>query len=724
MDDLLSAIRKLQDLYDDPDIVTTADRIKIPEPKQEVKNIELVNDFMKRNPRADGGRIGYNVGTLVGYGTKIPGVKPLLKKGAEALGGTAIGKRVYDTFFSDVQDTGDGTIIRPDANEMEREAKRIREMTKPVGFPAEPPIKIDTTTGETTKPKDFDNIIGGGFGSGEKIELPTSTGGSKIPEAKKEDFIMFNKKADINSLTNEKGKKKLFEIIDDQKKLIPNLRNRKDYERFLKSQEIKIRELPKNQAYKEPAISKEYKKVLSDYVTNYHGGNIQNAGVGLGFDKTITRTLNHRLATINYEPKGNLGQTMLVDFPVGKSNYSDAIFKIKNNPNEFISFTDKLIKNKTVGKNDYISSHDAANILGIDSLNDDQRRNLTNRLMELDIRQKKHPNKGTAKLYHFGDFISEISSYAKDRSTFSNDPNKVSAYNKLRKSREFSPGLQKLESALKSYIRDATKNSSVIIPKINLAEDKGHPESVAVMSRFPELFKKSNLKSDQTLVRQDEFVNQEILVKKGYHKRNENIYKELKNKNIDKIEANALLKQNHNRILDIIKNEALKNKYFKDQEKRIPLLQVDTNGIIQADMSTIDKSFIYGNIDQINPNAKTVSDLSKKEKEMFISNLKDQHIDSAQKFLYNLKDKQGNRVYSNEEIIDYVDMLSVPIDKDSKRTFKFQSGGSVGKSMNIDLSFFAGGGIAKEAGDSSGPPPESGPNPQGLLSLMKHARNY
>jgi len=571
-------------------------------------------------------------------------------------------------------------IIAPDADEMEREAEKIREMTKPVGSPAETedmPIK----TGETTKPE----IDTKEFLPADTQQLPTSTGGSEIPEVKKEDFIMFNKKANINSLTNEKGKKKLFEIIDDQKKLIPNLRNKKDYERFLKSQEIKIRDLPKNQAYKEPAISKEYKKVLSDYVTNYHGGNIQNAGVGLGFDKTITRTLNHRLATINYKPKGNLGQTMLVNFPVGKSNYSDAIFKIKNNPNEFISFTDKLIKNKTVGKNDYISSHDAANILGIDSLNDDQRRNLTNRLMELDIRQRKHPNKGTAKLYHFGDFISEISSYAKDRSTFSNDPDKVSAYNKLRKSREFSPGLQKLESALKSYIRDATKNSSVVIPKINLAEDKGHPESVAVMSRFPELFKKSNLKSDQTLVRQDEFVNQEILVKNGYHTRNENIYKELKNKNIDKIEANALLKQNHNRILDIIKNEALENKYFKDQEKRIPLLQVDTNGIIQADMSTIDRSFIYGNIDQINPNAKTVSDLSKKEKEIFISNLKDQHIDSAQKFLYNLKDKQGNRVYSNEEIIDYVDMLSVPIDKDSKRTFKFQSGGPVGGTALYDI---------------------------------------
>lgn len=36
---------------------------------------------------------------------------------------------------------------------------------------------------------------------------------------------------------------------------------------------------------------------------------------------------------------------------------------------------------------------------------------------------------------------------------------------------------------------------------------------------------------------------------------------------------------------------------------------------------------------------------------------------------------------------------------------------------------FAGGGIAKEAGDSSGPPPASGPNPQGLLSLKNRGRN-
>ena len=38
--------------------------------------------------------------------------------------------------------------------------------------------------------------------------------------------------------------------------------------------------------------------------------------------------------------------------------------------------------------------------------------------------------------------------------------------------------------------------------------------------------------------------------------------------------------------------------------------------------------------------------------------------------------------------------------------------------------FFAGGGIAKMAGDSSGPPPVRGPNPQGLLSLKNRVRNY
>ena len=57
---------------------------------------------------------------------------------------------------------------------------------------------------------------------------------------------------------------------------------------------------------------------------------------------------------------------------------------------------------------------------------------------------------------------------------------------------------------------------------------------------------------------------------------------------------------------------------------------------------------------------------------------------------------------------------------------------NVANPFDIDLSMIgtglrgfsaAGGGIAKQAGVSSGPPPESGPMSQGLQGLMKRVRN-
>ena len=84
-----------------------------------------------------------------------------------------------------------------------------------------------------------------------------------------------------------------------------------------------------------------------------------------------------------------------------------------------------------------------------------------------------------------------------------------------------------------------------------------------------------------------------------------------------------------------------------------------------------------------------------------------------------------NALNQNADIVsEYYKKAKLPVEdvEAVKETIKmdFAKGGPV----DIDLSFFAGGGIAKEAGDSSGPPPESGPNPQGLLSLMKRAKNY
>jgi hypothetical protein len=64
MTDLLEYIKKMQEMYGD-DVITTADKINRPEPKKEVQEIEAINAFMKRNPKAGGGRIGFDDGRRV-----------------------------------------------------------------------------------------------------------------------------------------------------------------------------------------------------------------------------------------------------------------------------------------------------------------------------------------------------------------------------------------------------------------------------------------------------------------------------------------------------------------------------------------------------------------------------------------------------------------------------------------------------------------------------------
>ena len=62
MTDLLEYIKKMQEMYGE-DVITTADKINRPDPKPIVKEIEIFNEFNRRNPQADGGRIGLSEGT-------------------------------------------------------------------------------------------------------------------------------------------------------------------------------------------------------------------------------------------------------------------------------------------------------------------------------------------------------------------------------------------------------------------------------------------------------------------------------------------------------------------------------------------------------------------------------------------------------------------------------------------------------------------------------------
>ena len=82
---------------------------------------------------------------------------------------------------------------------------------------------------------------------------------------------------------------------------------------------------------------------------------------------------------------------------------------------------------------------------------------------------------------------------------------------------------------------------------------------------------------------------------------------------------------------------------------------------------------------------------------------------------------EGKNV-SAKDILAYRDELKqMPLSKQAEIYGDEQTYGTQGAEA---LQPLAGGGIAKMAGVDSGPPPESGPNSQGLLSLKNRVRNY
>ena len=188
----------------------------------EMKTPQAIYEFGQRNPAANGGMMRQNfvagaaVAPLLSYPATL-GMAKIFGISTAGVGATELGNKVTDYLKEnpEVMDTPQFRgialafginipgYIAPDADEMEREKKRIEDLEKE-RLKGTPPPKIEIKTGETTKPEDFDNVIGGGFGSGKKIEFPPSTGGTEIIEPKKGDNIFYSKK--------EYGEKALEEI--------------------------------------------------------------------------------------------------------------------------------------------------------------------------------------------------------------------------------------------------------------------------------------------------------------------------------------------------------------------------------------------------------------------------------------------------------------------------------------------------------------------------------
>ena len=101
-----------------------------------------------------------------------------------------------DQTFKTVTDTPAGAWIGPDAGQIEKEKEKIKERLKP--GETKPIDQGPITTGSPPPEiKKWEPPVSGG-----KIDIPLTTGGSEIPEIKKEDII-FERKIDTEKALGE-----------------------------------------------------------------------------------------------------------------------------------------------------------------------------------------------------------------------------------------------------------------------------------------------------------------------------------------------------------------------------------------------------------------------------------------------------------------------------------------------------------------------------------------
>ena len=639
----------------------------------------------KRAQAAQGGRIGFSRAGLASAPwfrgatgpnrtLKAPRGKEMLEWLPETGALTASAalalrpREKEDLITKSVTETGEGLHIG-DTGEKEKERERIAAEER----------------------EKYDRIK---WGTDDKIKMPHHTGHPR-PEIKKEEpavsppveiprlpgfgegldrdelnkpQIFYTKK--VKDIQDPKAKQIVTEVLEKQKKEIPKLKTKEDYEKFIRG----IEDVKVNTKYKPVILNKEYLSVLKEYTKKFHDSNIKNASTNLPIEGT---TLSDRLRAIGFKGKGNI-QTLSVE--QGTLSLTDALNDLQNNNEESVMEINERLENSGVSKNDYAHLGDIGNLIGMDGSNADQRNALGKIIRTLGVKKEGDSKRSRIDV---GDFLEKINFYAtKTRKNVSGEGEERYKIYKAQLD-IINPGLRTVHSNVRNHIRRKLDDAGLKLKDekgntIPLGEDTGHVESLKLISNYPDEFKGSNAKSLQTNVDQDPVVNRDILVNRGYHSTNEGILKDFKDKKITITEVNERLKANHDRIVEIIQETAKELPHFKNQEKRIALLQMNKNGVINADMSTVDKNYISGNINKINPKATKVSDLSKEEKAQYVSNIVDQYVDNASNFLTQMKDDAGNPTYSREEINDFLDMFYTPVGL-GKKQYRIQrnKGGSI-----------------------------------------------
>ena len=467
----------------------------------------------------------------------------------------------------------------------------------------------------------------------------------------------------------------------------------------------------------------------------YFGGNFTKASQALGQNRNKIKGIFDRLR------KRDTGTYAGAD--VGKSPKMISTVSVAKdampypNATTLMKYKPEVFKNLLKSKDEYLNQESLGNYLkmafeknpaGVKTkLGKTQYDAFGNRLRGLEVPTKTNP--GGEKTYSVNQTIKKMLEGSKNKLVKGQRVNKLAARNE----RELDPELFKFRSGLPGKVANLSKREGVTIPGVQAVDDVGHVFSLTRSTKFKNLFKDSNINKLNTLVYQDKFLNQDLFKVTGYEAKYVNMFKDLeklRNKPVTKeiqkqlLEIKDKMNNNYNYIVDIVSDpKKVKNlinkkekrisdsyaKYLSGQTDRIQKIDINIPKIgekfkskdLFVDMSKVNPNYIMGYVNKINPNAKTLKDLSMSERAIFEANAKSQNADIVAEFYKKAK-------FAADDIEDLRESIS----------YDFAKGGPV----NIDLSFFAGGGIAKEAGDRSGPPPVSGPQPQGLSYLFNRVK--
>ena len=405
---------------------------------------------------------------------------------------------------------------------------------------------------------------------------------------------------------------------------------------------------------------------FSELQNNYFGGNFTKTSEALGqsrekikgiFDRLRQRDTGTRAgADVGKSPR----MTSTVSVAEDAMPYPDATTLMKYEPEVF--------KNLLKPKDEYLNQESLGHYLkmmferdpsGVKSkLGKTQYDAFGNRLRNLGVKSKTNP--GGEKTYSVNQTINKMLEGSQDKRVKGDVKNKVLA----RQEKELDPELYKFRNNLKTRVANISKREGVNIPKVQAVDDVGHPFSLSESTKFKNLFKDSNINKLNTLVYQDKFLNQDLFKVTGYEKNYVNMFKDLeklRNKPVTKetqkklLEIKDKMNNNYNYIVNIVSDpRKVKNlinkegkkvndsyaKYISGQTDRIQKIDINIPKVgekfqskdLFVDMSKVNPNYIMGYVDKINPNAKTLKDLSMSERAIFESNAKSQNADIVTDF--------------------------------------------------------------------------------------------